>query len=91
MRSAFLFISVLTLSAEIFAGDNDSSSILVDSFRHAMAIDPRYRAAEAEFDAQMIESRVAGTAYYPQLNFSTQQTEFDEQEETLFPQTKQLH
>ncbi len=57
---------------------SDQDGILTWAFKRAMVLDPKYRAAEAGFDASMIDAKAAGSAYYPQLSVSRQQAEFDD-------------
>lgn len=76
----FILFIVCTLTSVPAAFSQDEaveSGILAWSFQRALIIDPKYRAAEATFDADMIDAKVVGSAYYPQMNISRQQAEFD--------------
>lgn len=47
--------------------------LLVDAYLKARRNDPEFRSAIAEYKGNIIDSRVAGTAYYPQMSVSSSQ------------------
>jgi outer membrane protein TolC len=46
---------------------------LTEAFKKARLADPLFRAANAEYESNMLDAQVAGTAYYPQLALSSSQ------------------
>ena len=57
------------------ASSSPEGGPLVSAYAKAQRIDPLYQAALAERNANLISSRVAGSAYYPQMKVSTSQLE----------------
>jgi len=49
------------------------NGILVQAFIKAQKNDPLFRASKAEYDSNIIDSKIAATAYYPQLTLSSSQ------------------
>ena len=71
MLCAVLFF----LPSLAFASDILGGGALVSAYTKAQQIDPLYQAALAERNVNRISSRVAGSAYYPQMKVSTSQLE----------------
>lgn len=55
------------------ARPSSEGKALIAAYLKAQKNDPQFRAAMAEHDANMIYSKIAGSAYYPQLSLSNSQ------------------
>jgi len=72
MRGAALLVTLLGAVAIPVAAEQ--GALLVD-YQRAHQNDPAFAAARAEYEANRIQARLAGTAYYPELKLSASQLE----------------